>query len=169
MAVVSQACGERGVWPPWWSRPSRVITQQFAQSRTPMDRTLAPPRRTPIDQSIIETLVIPLPMVVFDKFGERASEMGLAQGHYPIEALVLDRPHEPLGIRVRIGRKRSPHNVHARIAQQLSHVLASLGITITNQHAMGAQQAIRLGEHATHLSHEQAIGMRCRPNDLDAA
>ena len=108
-----------------------------------MDRTLAPPRRTPINQSIVESLVIPLPMVVFNKFGEGASEMGLAQRHYPIEALVLDRPHEPLGIRVRIRRsKRGPHNVHARIAQQLSHVLAPLGITITNQHAMGAQQAI---------------------------
>jgi hypothetical protein len=90
-----------------------------------MDRTLASPRRTPIDQSIVESLVIPLPMVVFDNLVSARLKWDSPTGTIRLEALVLDRPHKPLGIRVRIGRsKRSPHNVHARIAQQLSHVLA---------------------------------------------
>ena len=154
----------------WDSTGSRVVIQQATESRTPTDRTLTSPRHPPIDESIVESLVIPLPMIVIDEFGEGASEVGLAQGHYPIEALVLDRPHEPLGIRVRIRRsKRGPHNVHGRIAQQLSYVLAPLGVPITNEHAMGTQQAVRLGERAPHLSHEQPVGMRCGPHDLDAA
>jgi hypothetical protein len=40
-------------------------------------------------------------MVVIDEFLEGASKMGLAERHHPIEALVLDGPHEPLGVRVR--------------------------------------------------------------------
>ena len=47
-------------------------------------------------------------------------------------------------------------------------VLAPLGVTITNQDAMGAQHAARHGERATHQSHEQAIGMRCGSDDLYA-
>lgn len=83
--------------------------------------------------------------------------MLLAQGHYPIQALVLDRPHEPLGIRVRIGRpERGPHNMHAGIVQQLSHVLAPLGVTITNQDAMGAQHTVRRSERR----------LTCRMNGL---
>jgi len=35
-------------------------------------------------------------MVVIDKLLESPSDMVFAQGHHPIEALVLDRPHEPL-------------------------------------------------------------------------
>jgi len=103
-----------------------------------MDPALASPRRTPIDQPILESLVIPLAMVVIDKLLECPSEMVLAQGHHPIEALVLDRPHEPLGVRVRIGRlMRRAHDMHPGILQQLSHVAAPLPVTITNQHAIG--------------------------------
>ena len=95
--------------------------------------------------------------------------MALAERHHPIEALVFDRPHEPFGIGVRIGRlKRRLHDVHAGIVQQLSHVPAPLAVTITNQHAMGAQQAVGRGQRATDLAHEETIGMRCGPHDLDA-
>jgi hypothetical protein len=58
--------------------------------------------------------MIPLAMVVIDEFLESPSEMALANGHDPIEALVLDRPHEPFRIGVRIGRlKWRLHNVQA--------------------------------------------------------
>ncbi len=56
-----------------------------------MNRSLASPRSTPIDESIFEFLVIPLPMVVIDKLCEGAPEMLLPRRHYPIEA----RPPHP--------------------------------------------------------------------------
>jgi hypothetical protein len=62
--------------------------------------------------------VIPLAMVVMDEFPEGSSRVALAEGHHPIEALVLDGPHEPLGVRVRIGRlKRRLHDEHPGVAQ----------------------------------------------------
>ena len=108
-------------------------------------------------------------MVVIDEFLERPSKVALAERHHAIEALVFDRPHEPFGVGIRIGRlKRRLHDVHPGIAQQLSHVPAPLPVTITDQHAMGAQQAVRRGQRATHLLHEQTVGMRGRPQNLDA-
>jgi hypothetical protein len=53
-----------------------------------MDPALASPRRTPIDQPMLKSLVIPLAMVVIDKLLESPSEMVLAQGHHPIEAVL---------------------------------------------------------------------------------
>ena len=58
-------------------------------------------------------MVIPLAMVVIDEFPEGASKVALAEGHHPIEALVLNGPHEPLGLSFRIGRlKRRLHDEH---------------------------------------------------------
>ena len=38
--------------------------------------------------------MIPFAMVVIDEFLEGATEMALAYRHDPIEALVLNRPHD---------------------------------------------------------------------------
>jgi hypothetical protein len=69
------------------------------------------PRRAPLDKLILEALVIPLAMVVIDEFLEGASKVALAEGHHPIEALVLDGSHEPFGIGVRIGRLTGPNRI----------------------------------------------------------
>ena len=46
--------------------------------------------------------MIALAMAVLDVLGDRAPEMALAQRYDPIEAFLLDRPHEAFGgIRVR--------------------------------------------------------------------
>ena len=60
-------------------------------------------RRVPIDKPILESLVIPLAMVVIDEFLECPSKVALAERHHSIDALVFDRPYEPFGIGVRIG------------------------------------------------------------------
>jgi hypothetical protein len=59
--------------------PPARSNSKAAEPRTPTDPTLASPRRTPIDQPILESLVIPLAMVVIDKLLEGPSEMVLAQ------------------------------------------------------------------------------------------
>jgi hypothetical protein len=82
-----------------------------------MNSAGASPRHVPIDKPILESLVIPLEMVVIDEFLECPSKVALAERHHSIEALVFDRPYESFGIGVRIGRlKRRLHDVHPRIA-----------------------------------------------------
>ena len=112
--------------------------------------------------------MIPFPMIVIDEFLEGPSEMALPERYDPIEALVFDRPHKSFGIGVRIGGlKRSLHDVHAGLAQQALHIPAPLPVTVTDQHPMIAQQAVGCGERSADLAHEEIIGMRCGPHDLN--
>jgi hypothetical protein len=86
------------------------------------------PRRASIDKPILESLVIPLAMLVIDEFLEGPSKAALAERHHSIEALVCDRPYEPFGIGVRIGRlKRRLHDLHPRIAQDYFVVVVFQG------------------------------------------
>jgi hypothetical protein len=47
--------------------------------------------------------MIPLTMIMINEFLEAASKVALAERHDPIEPLVLNRPHEPFSMGVRIG------------------------------------------------------------------
>ena len=46
--------------------------------------------------------MIALAMVVLDVLGDRAPEMALAERYDPIEAFLLDRPHEAFGVGIRV-------------------------------------------------------------------
>jgi hypothetical protein len=59
-------------------------------------------RRRALDQRILQTLMIPLAVVVRDELGHRSSEMWFAQWDYPVETFLPDRPHKPLRVRIRI-------------------------------------------------------------------
>jgi hypothetical protein len=151
------------------SRDSLVIVQQAAKALTPVDPSLASTQRATVDEPVPEPLMIPLAMVVLDEFRERSLKVALTKRYEPIEALVFDRPHEAFSVRVRIGRpKRRLHDMYAGIGQQLSHVLTSLSVSIADQYATVAQGPVRYGQRATDLAHEQIIGIRCRPDNLDA-
>ena len=56
------------------------------------------------NQPIVKTLVIPFPVVMRRECGERSAQVGFAEDDDPIQALVLNRPHEALRIRIGIGR-----------------------------------------------------------------
>ena len=85
------------------------------------------------------------------------------------ELASVEREIRKLGVGICIGRlKRRLRDMYSGILQHLSHVRAPLVVTITNQHAMGAQQAVHRGQRASHLSHEQPVWMRCGPDELDA-
>lgn len=100
------------------SRRSLVVIQQATAPLAATNLADASARRVPLDQPIFESLVIPLVMVVIDEVPECAAKMALAKRHQPIKAFVFDRPHEPFGIGVRIGRlKRGLHDLHARIPE----------------------------------------------------
>jgi hypothetical protein len=86
--VLSQIA-ERVQLRPNTSRGSLIVIQQATEPTTSTDPALTSPRRAPIDKPILESLVIPLAVVVIDEFPEGASKVALAGGHHPIEALVL--------------------------------------------------------------------------------
>jgi hypothetical protein len=60
--------------------------------------------RDRVNQFIGEALMIALAMVVLDVLGDRAPEMALAERDDPIEAFLLDRPHEAFGVGIRVRR-----------------------------------------------------------------
>jgi len=84
-----------------WSNTSRrslVVIQQATEPWTPTDSALASTKCPALDEPILEALMIPLAMIVFDEFLEGPSEMAFPERHDPIEALVFDRPHKSFGI-----------------------------------------------------------------------
>ncbi len=86
-----QSWAERCVWPHQLSGHPPVVIQQATEPRTPLDHALGSLRRPPIDKAILESLVIPLAMVVIDKLFAGPSEKLLVQGYHPIEALTAVR------------------------------------------------------------------------------
>ena len=112
--------------------------------------------------------MIPLAMVVIDECPEGPSKVALAERDQAIETLVFDRPYEPFGVGVCIRRlKRRLHDGHPGIAQQTPNLPTPFSITITDQHAMIAQQAVGFSQPAADLAHEQIIRMRRGRHNLD--
>jgi hypothetical protein len=74
-------------------------------------------RRVPLDQPILESLVIPLALVVIDEFLECPSKVALAERRQSIEALVFDRSDEPFRVGVGVRRlKRRLHDLYSGLA-----------------------------------------------------
>jgi hypothetical protein len=48
--------------------------------------------------------MVALTMIMIDKRCDRVSKVALADENDPIEALFFDRSHEPLRVRIRVGR-----------------------------------------------------------------
>ena len=70
--------------------------------------------------------MIPFLMIMIDEFFEGPPEMALTERHDPIQALVFNRPYEPLSVRVPIGSlKRRQHDLYPGIAQLPSHLPGS--------------------------------------------
>jgi hypothetical protein len=54
------------------------------------------------DESIVETLMIPLAMIVLDQLRDYVPEVPLTDWNDAIETLFLDRPYESLGVGGRV-------------------------------------------------------------------
>jgi hypothetical protein len=116
-------------------------------------------KRVPLDEPILEPLMIPPAMVVLDEFCERPAEVTLAQRNHSIEAFFLDRPHESLGVSIRIrGARWCQDRADAGGAKPLTHRTAPLPIPIAGQHTMSHQHAVICRRRETHdLAHEQGL------------
>jgi hypothetical protein len=69
-------------------RRALVIVEDSAEPRTPTNRADGTGRRRSRDQCVRNPLVIPLVMIVRDVFGDRASEMALADWNQLIEVVM---------------------------------------------------------------------------------
>ncbi len=121
-----------------------------------------------VDQRILQTLMIPLAVVVLDELGDRPSEVPFTLRDHPVETLVLDRPHKPLRVRIRV---RDPipclHDPNPRLAEPFAHGRAPLGISIAEQHATCVRISDRERPHD--LSHESFIWLPRGSEDAYAA
>jgi hypothetical protein len=104
-------------------RRAIVIVKQTAQPSTSTNATNGPVRRRRArDQCVLDPLVIPLVVIVRDVFGDCPSKMPLAERNQPIEALLIDRAHEALGVGIRIGARdtaRAPRGSPCRRARKV--------------------------------------------------
>ena len=58
---------------------------------------MAFPDNGTLDQFVLNPLVIPLTVVMLDALRNRPPEMAFAKWDHAVEALILDRAHEPFG------------------------------------------------------------------------
>ena len=89
------------------------------------------PSINPVDQVVVQSLMIPLMMIVFDEFPNRPSEVPLADRNHPIETFLFDRSDESFRVRIRIRRpQRRLHDADPRIGEQLSDLLTPFAVAI---------------------------------------
>src|SRR4051812_17833031 len=95
-----------------------VIIEESAEPLLTMNAADTLERECAFDQLVRKALMIPLTVIMLDVLGDRPAEVTFAERDHPIEALVLDRAHEPFGIRIRIRRlKRRLHDADPGLAQ----------------------------------------------------
>ena len=126
------------------SRRSLVVTQHATQSRPATN----PARLSSdaVDQPVPKTLVIALPMIVRDESLNGVSKVALTEWNHPVEALFPDRPHEPLGIGIGVGRlPRCQNDANPRSLEGLAHRRGPFPIAIADQHPVCAQEPVVCG------------------------
>ena len=86
---------------------SIVISEHSAKTLSTPDAILGPATFLHWeDQLVVETLVIPLQMVMFDVRVNNRAKMILSEGNHPVEAFIFYRSNKTLGVRVQIRTPR---------------------------------------------------------------
>ena len=85
-------------------------------------------------------LMIPLPMIMLDVLHDRPAQMTLPERDHTVQALLVDRSHEPFRVRVGIGRQvRRLRHADPGLAQSRAHRHAPFRVPITDQHVKVAE------------------------------
>ncbi len=80
--------------------------------------------------------MVPLAVVVLDVLAHEDAEVPLAERDHATEALLLDRPDEPFGVRVEIGTlRRRSDGLGPATLQDLGNDTGVEGIAVVNQMA----------------------------------
>ncbi len=110
-------------------------------------------------------------MVVLKELANRPVEGSLAEHDHSVEALLLDRAYEPLGIGVAV---KSPvwseHGVDSGLLQEPTEPVGELGVAIADQKAMSKEKPVNhVSQVSCDLGHERIVGVGCRSSDVDSS
>src|SRR5512140_1070979 len=113
------------------SRPV-IVAQHAAEALSALDRTRSPiDRCAAVDQSVVQPLVISLPVKVSKELDSGLPQRRLPEEDHAIQALLLQAPHESLQMRVEVRRtRRKPDRFHAGISEYGAERRAELGVAI---------------------------------------
>jgi hypothetical protein len=147
------------------SRGTVVIVQQAADPFASANRTVAISSRDWLNQLVANALMVPFAMVVGHELDDRATKMSLPQQNYAIEALLLDRPHEPFRLGVAVGRaERRANDSDSPCFEKLQHSATPLAVAIADQYTAACQHAVNCIRQVTHrLNDERFVGWRVEP------
>src|SRR5260370_10807403 len=115
-------------------RASVVIVQQSAQSFASSDGPVVVLRRwRRSEQSVVETLMVALKVIVLDECSDGAPQVPLAEQYELVQALALDRQHEPLGVGVQVRAvRRQPDALDTCGAEHVAKLVGEERIAVVD-------------------------------------
>src|SRR5262245_2603818 len=116
----------------------------------------------------METLMVPLAMIVLHELRDGVPEVALSDWNDPIETFFLDRPYESLGVGVGVERALGDqHHANTRLPEATPDILAPFAIPIADHDLPSAHDTcLRHRQRPDDLLHEQRLRVRRRAEDL---
>src|SRR5450759_696170 len=123
------------------------------------------------DDLAADALMESLGQVVRHELLHHVPQVSLAEEDEFVQALVLDRLHEPLGVRIAVRTARwDLHALHAPRPQNRGECLREHRISIVDQVLRAPKKPVdRIGQVAGYLFHPFPTGIDLYPDDLDGA
>src|SRR5262245_14672486 len=95
------------------------------------------------DQLIVESLMVPLAVIVRHKLINNVAQTSLPEENHPVQTLFADRAHEPLRVGIGIRRlNRRLHDAHAGVFDDALESLHPLRVPATDQSPISHQEAV---------------------------
>jgi hypothetical protein len=109
--------------------------------------------------------VVALGVVVLHKVAQHGAQMTLTEGDNVQQALVLDRPNEPLSVGVQVrAPRRQAQQLYARDLKQAPEVRRIEGVSINDQVPEARQRTpCGVGEVASDLRHPRPSAAQVTP------
>jgi hypothetical protein len=120
-----------------------------------------------LNQGVLQTLMIPLAMVMRDKLRHRSSDVTVSDRNDPVETFFLHRSHEPLAYAFAFGASYGVRTTRIRSPRAFAHGDAPLRIPVANQHAAHVTVGHRKRSHD--LAHKRFVRMGRSFKHLHAA
>jgi len=123
-----------------------------------MKRSVAVGSREWLNQLVTDALAVSFGMVVGNELRDGAAKMSLPQQNYAIEALLLDRPHEPFRVGVAVGcTEWRANDLDSLSFEKLQHGAAPLPVAIADQYATARQHPVNRIRQATHRLNDEGF------------
>ncbi len=122
------------------------------------------------DESVVETLMIALGMIVGEVLVEHMIEGAFTQHDHPLQGLLLDGAYEPFAVRIQIRTAwRQEDRLHPAVLEQRIKRLRKFGVSVVDELSLASQEPVTgIGQLPGALLHEGGSGMRRDACDVDA-